>query len=99
VLDVDAYTHQYDFPPADVLLGALADATGDLDAIIGADADELTVWSREPVDLREVAEVVDEAAPAAGAEVRGGRDGTLLFLSGEREAVLEAAIPAIAERL
>lgn len=99
VLDVDAYTHQYDFPPADVLLTALADRAGDLDAVIGADADELVVWSRDPVDLRAVAEAVDEAAPAAGAEVRGGRDGTLVFLSGERDAVLEAAISAVAERL
>jgi len=99
VLDVDAYTHQYNFPPPDVLLSALADRAGDLDAIIGADSDELTVWSQAPVDLRAIAEAVDEAAPAAGAEVRGGRDGTLVFLSGERDAVLEAAIPAIAERL
>jgi RecJ-like exonuclease len=99
VLDVDAYTHQYDFPPADVLLTALADRAGDLDAVIGADADELVVWSRDPVDLRAVAEAVDEAAPTAGVEVRGGRDGTLVFLSGERGAVLEAAISAVAERL
>ncbi|MDZ7702127.1 MAG: S1 RNA-binding domain-containing protein [Halobacteriales archaeon] len=99
VLDVDAYTHQYDFPPADVLLWALAEEAGDLDAVIGADADELVVWSREPVDLRAVAEAVQAAAPAAGAEVRGGRDGTLIFLSGERDAVLEAAISAVAERL
>ncbi len=82
-----------------MLLGALAERAGDLDAVIGADADELTVWSREPVDLRAVADEVDEAAPAAGAEVRGGRDGTLIFLSGEREAVIEAAVPAVAERL
>ena len=98
VLDVDAYTHRYDFPPADVLLAALAERAGDLDAVIGADADELTVWSREPVDLRAVAEAVAEAAPASGAEVQGGRDGSVVFLSGERDAVLEAALSAVAEQ-
>ncbi len=99
VLDVDAYTHRYDFPPADVLLAALADRAGDLDAVVGVDADELTVWSREPVDLRAVADAVSEAAPDAGVETRGGRDGSLVFLSGERDAVLEATIQAVAEQL
>jgi RecJ-like exonuclease len=99
VLDVDAYTHRYDFPPADVLLASLADRAGDLDAVLGVEADELTLWSAAPVDLRAVAETVAETAPDAGVEVRGGRDGSLVFLSGERDAVLEATIQAVADRL
>jgi len=99
VLDVAAFTHRYDFPPADVLLAALADRADDLDAVVGAAVDELTIWSRGTVDRRAVAEAVAEAAPAAGVEVSGGRDGSLIFLSGERDAVLEAAIGAVAEQV
>lgn len=64
-----------------------------------AETDAFDAACREPVDLRAVAAAVEEEAPAAGAEVRGGRDGTLIFLSGERDAVLEAAIQAIAGEL
>jgi len=98
VLDVDAFTHEYEFPPIEVLLAELAGRV-EADAIIGADEDRFLVWSETGIDMREVGERAAEAVPDGGVETRGGRDGRLVFLSGEREAVLEAAIPAVADGL
>ena len=100
VLDTDAFTHRFDFPPARVLLAALAengdgDAEGSLDSIVGVGKDSLLVWSERPVDVRDVATRVREAVPEAGVEARGGHDGEVVFLSGERDAVVDAAIEAL----
>jgi len=98
VLDTDSFTHQYDFPPARVLLAALAaDAEGELGAVLGVGKDRLLVWGERPVDVREVAGKVREAVPEAGVEARGGHDGEIVFLSGERDAVVDATIAALAE--
>ena len=102
VLDTDAFTHRFDFPPARVLLAALAangegDAAGGLDAIVGVGKDSLLVWSERPVDVRDVAERVRETVPDAGVEARGGHDGEVVFLSGERDAVVDAAVAALAD--
>ena len=96
VLDTDAFTHRFEFPPARVLLAALVDeGDGDLDSIVGVGRDRLLVWSDRPVDVRDVAERVREAVPDAGVEARGGHDGELLFLAGERDAVVDAAVAAL----
>jgi len=98
VLDTDAFTHRFEFPPARVLLAALVDeGDGGLDSIVGVGKDRLLVWSDRPVDVRDVAEAVREEVPDAGVEARGGHDGELLFLAGERDAVVDAAVAALAD--
>ena len=98
VLDLDAFTHQYDFPPATILLGELAEGTG-LDAVVGLAEDALYVWSPAVIDMRTVGERTAEAVPDGGVETVAGRDGHLRFLVGRREAVMSAAVDAIAEQL
>ncbi|MFB6173107.1 MAG: OB-fold nucleic acid binding domain-containing protein [Halobacteriales archaeon] len=98
VLDLDAFTHSREFPPGDVLLAELAARDG-VDAVLGVATDELSIRSDEPVDARGVADAVAEVVSDAGVEAHGGRDGRLLFLSGEREAVVSAAVAAVGERL
>ena len=101
VVDLEAYTHRYDFPPGALLLDALhrearADADGPA-AVLGLDEDELHV--RGDVDVRAVGDAVAEALPDAGVHPRGAADGHLDFLLGERDAVLEAAVDEVAVRL
>ncbi|MFB6094982.1 MAG: OB-fold nucleic acid binding domain-containing protein [Halodesulfurarchaeum sp.] len=101
VLDVDAYTHQYDFPPVRILIDQLHRRRDppEPSVTIGFKRDELLVTGSEWVDVRGVGEAVAERLPEAGVTPRGGRDGTIEFLSGERDAVLEAAVEEIAARL
>ncbi len=103
VLDTDAYTHRFDFPPTGLLLDALhREGRDDTDATlvtIGLGEDELRLRATEHVDVRAVGEAVRERVPDAGVRVVGGRDGSLEFLSGERAAVLDAAVAAVAEEL
>ncbi|MFB6296751.1 MAG: OB-fold nucleic acid binding domain-containing protein [Halobacteriales archaeon] len=98
-LDADAFTHRYEFPPIETLLSELADRDGDLTAVLGIEEDRLLVWSEAAVDMREVGMRVADAVPDGGVETRGGRDGHLVFLSGERDAVVEAAIEAVADQV
>lgn len=95
VLDTEAYTHRYDFPPAPVLLTELADRAA-LDAIIGVAEDELVVQSKVSVDMRRVGRSVADAVPDGGVETRGGREGSLVFLSGVRDRVIDAVVDGVA---
>ncbi|WP_435095414.1 OB-fold nucleic acid binding domain-containing protein [Halarchaeum sp. P4] len=99
VLDVDQYTHRYDFPPVALLLDALyrERAEGDY-VLLGADSDELRVRSTGDVDVRAVGETLQEELPEAGVVPRGAQDGRIEFLSGERDAVVDAAVDALAEQ-
>jgi RecJ-like exonuclease len=103
VLDTDAYTHRYDFPPTGLLLDELhRSGRADTDATlvtIGLDEDELHLRSTAPLDVRAVGEGVREREPEAGVRVVGGRDGKLEFLTGERAEVLDAAVAAVAAEL
>ncbi len=101
VLDTDAFTHQYDFPPTELLLDALHRAEragwsdGQAFVTLGIDDDELRIRSTEAIDVRELGDAVAEAVPDAGCRVVGGRDGRLEFLVGERAAVREATLEAL----
>ncbi len=101
VLDTDAFTHRYDFPPTELLLDALHRAEragwseGQAFVTLGIDDDELRIRSTEAIDVRELGEAVAEAVPGAGSRVVGGRDGRLEFLIGERAAVREATLAAL----
>ena len=98
VLDTDKYTHRFDFPPTSLLIDDLhrRHANGDPFATIGIGTDELFVRTSADVSIREVAARAAETAPAADIDTAGLREGKLEFLSGEREAVEDAVIAAVA---
>ncbi|WP_336344156.1 DHH family phosphoesterase [Halalkalicoccus ordinarius] len=100
VLDTDAFTHRFDFPPTALLLDALhRDLRDEHDRLvtIGVDEAELQIRSTEAIDVRELGERVGERVPEAGVVTAGVRRGRLAFLIGERDAVGEAAIEVAAE--
>ncbi|WP_439026731.1 DHH family phosphoesterase [Haloarchaeobius sp. DT45] len=101
VLDADAFTHRFDFPPTELLLDALhreqAAETDEALVTLALGDDDLYLRSTEYVDVREVADEVAEVVPESGLNVVGGRDGHLEYLSGEREDVLNATVSAIAK--
>ncbi|WIV67851.1 DHH family phosphoesterase [Natrialbaceae archaeon AArc-T1-2] len=101
VLDTEAFTHRFDFPPTDLLLDELhrRDREGDRFVTLGLDEDELHVRSTTSVDVRELGETIAETTPDAGVRVVGGHDGYIEFLAGERDAVREAALEALGETL
>jgi RecJ-like exonuclease len=101
VVDVEAFTHRFEFPPRDLLLDALyreaRDGADGPVAVVGVDEGELHL--RAAVDVRDVGGAVAEALPDAGVVPRGAGDGYLDFLIGERESVLETAVDEVATRL
>jgi RecJ-like exonuclease len=101
VLDVDAYTHRFDFPPTTLLLDALhRRERGDgAFATVGIGTDELHVRATDAVDVRAVAAAARERAPEAGIGAAGVREGRVEFLSGARDEVREAVLDAVAEQL
>jgi len=101
VLDTDAYTHRFDFPPTGLLLDEVHRRARDADApvvTLGVADDELRIRSTEHLDVRRIADKVREAVPNAGVSARGGTD-RLVFVTGERERVREATIDAVAAEL
>ncbi|MFC3476887.1 OB-fold nucleic acid binding domain-containing protein [Halobacterium litoreum] len=99
ILDVDKYTHEYDFPPVDLLLDALHRRDDRADVLVGVSGDELRVRSDDAVDVRAVGERVADELPNAGVTPRGARDGRIEFLSGEQDAVVDAVVDAITDQL
>ncbi|WP_114577595.1 DHH family phosphoesterase [Saliphagus sp. LR7] len=101
VLDTDAYTHRFDFPPTGLLLDALSrverEEHGEETVTIGVDEDELHVRSTDPVDVRALGAAIESAVPEGGVRVVGGPDGYVAFLVGEREGVIEAAVAAVGD--
>ncbi|MFW6382771.1 MAG: DHH family phosphoesterase [Haloferacaceae archaeon] len=100
VLDTDAYTHRYEFPPEPLLLDELYRRHREEgSALIGVGKDEAYIRSDADVDVRAVAEAAREHAPAAALDVRGARDGRVEFLAGERDAARDALLDALAGEL
>jgi RecJ-like exonuclease len=100
VLDTEAYTHQYEFPPDRLLLDELHRRhRDDTDAVVGIGTDTAFVRTGSDVDVRAVVERASEDAPAAGLDARGAREGRVEFLSGERQAAREALLSALGESL
>jgi RecJ-like exonuclease len=99
LLDTDGYTHQYDFPPTPLLLDDLhrRRADGEPFATVGVGTDELYVRTTADVSVRDVAERAAEFAPTADIATAGVREGKIEFLSGERDAVEDAVVAAVAE--
>ncbi|WP_248515610.1 OB-fold nucleic acid binding domain-containing protein [Salinarchaeum laminariae] len=101
VLDTDAFTHRFDFPPTALLIDEVhrrerGEAAGAV-VTIGAGEDELLVRSTQPVDVREIAASADDAAP--GIEAVGGADGHLEYLPGDRDAAIEAVVGVLASSI
>ncbi|ESS03225.1 MAG: archaea-specific RecJ-like exonuclease, contains DnaJ-type Zn finger domain protein [uncultured archaeon A07HR67] len=100
VLDTDAYTHRYDFPPTPLLLDDLhrRRANGEAFATVGIGTDELYVRSTGDLSIRDVAARAAEIAPTADVATAGLREGKIEFLSGERGVVEDAVVAAVAEQ-
>ncbi|WP_247009457.1 DHH family phosphoesterase [Halorientalis litorea] len=100
LLDTDAYTHRYEFPPTTLLVDELLRRhRDDVTLVLGLAEDELYVRSTTALDVRAVAEAAAEREPEAGIAAKSARDGAIEFLSGERAAVLDAVLDALAERV
>ena len=95
VLDTEAYTHKYDFPPTRLLLDELSRRL-DSTAIVGLGTDELHIRSTTDLDLDAIVDSVSAAVPNAGVSDPGARQPKLEFLAGERDAVTEAVVEAVA---
>ncbi len=99
VLDTDAFTHRYDFPPTALLCDELFRRTrDDAPILLGVGEDELLVRHAGDLDIDAVAETTAERTPEAGVSVGAAGDERLTFLVGEREAVREAALEAVGEQ-
>ncbi|PSP54405.1 DNA-binding protein [Halobacteriales archaeon QH_7_68_42] len=100
VLDTDAFTHRYEFPPTALLLDELHRRhRAEVDAVVGVSDDELHVRSDAPLDVRDVADRAREWVPNAGITATNARDGKLEYVAGERSAVLDAVVDVIADEL
>jgi len=100
VLDTDAYTHRYEFPPEPLLLDVLYRRHRDeYAALVGLATDEAYVRSDADIDVRSVVEAASEHASGAALDARGARDGRIEFLAGERDAAREALLDALAAEL
>lgn len=103
VLDAHAFTHRFDFPPTTLLLDALhRDRVEETDgpvATLVLDEDLIRFRSTGTLSARDLATDAAEAVPEGGVRARGAVEGHLEFLRGERQAVLEAVVDAVAERL
>jgi RecJ-like exonuclease len=101
VLDTDAYTHRFDFPPTGLLLDELHRRRSEdgTDLTVGIGTDELYLRSDADLDVRGVAGDAAELAAAAGITAASVRDGRIEFLSGRRDAAVDAVVDAAVDRL
>jgi RecJ-like exonuclease len=100
VLDTDAYTHRYEFPPKSLLLDELYRRNRDsATALLGVDRDEAYIRTDTDIDVRGLIEHANTHAPGAGLDARGAREGRIEFLSGERDPAREALLKALSDEL
>ena len=98
VLDTDAFTHRFDFPPKTLLLDELHRSNRDTHSVtLGVGTDELYLRSTADLNIRDVAEAAGEQVPDADLEVADIRAGRIEFLAGEREAAENAVIDVTAD--
>jgi len=100
VLDTDAYTHRYEFPPDPLLLDELYRRhRRECAALVGVATDEAYIRTDADVDVRELVEAARANATDAALDARGARDGRVEFLAGEREAARDALLEALVAEL
>ncbi|QLG62616.1 DHH family phosphoesterase [Halorarum salinum] len=101
VLDADAYAHRYDFPPTPLLADELhrRERGGEDEHVtLVYGTDELFLRATADLDVRAIAAEAAEAVPNAGVTAVGVREGRIEFLSGRRDAVVDAVVDAAAEQ-
>ena len=101
VLDTDAYTHSFDFPPTALLIDALhrRRSADDDHLTVGVGTDELYLRDDRGLDVRGVAADAVERVADAGITAASVRDGRIEFLSGRRDDAVDAVIDAATDRL
>jgi RecJ-like exonuclease len=101
VLDTDAYTHRFDFPPTVLLLDELHRRRSDdgTHLTVGVGTDELYLRTDADLDVRGVAGDAATHVEDAGIVTASVRDGRIEFLSGRREAAVDAVVDAALDRL
>ncbi|WP_313695721.1 DHH family phosphoesterase [Halorarum halobium] len=100
VLDADAYAHRYDFPPTSLLADELhRREREEAPVTLVYGTDELFVRATRDLDVRDVAAAVADEVTDAGVTAVGVREGRIEFLSGRREAVVDAVVDAIAGQI
>jgi len=100
LLDTDSFTHRYDFPPSTILLDELfRQEDEETDGLVGVADDTLYVRADEPVDVHAIADEVAAIAVEAGVRTRSAREQSIRFLSGERDAVIDAALSVVADHV
>ncbi|WP_144900864.1 DHH family phosphoesterase [Halobellus captivus] len=99
VLDADSYSHRFDFPPTSLLADALHRQADDRSVTVVYATDELFVRADADVDVREAAAAADEAVPEGGITAVGIRQNRVEFLSGARDAVVDAVTEAVVDQL
>ncbi|QIB74767.1 S1 RNA-binding domain-containing protein [Halogeometricum borinquense] len=100
VLDADAYTHRFDFPPTSLLVDELhrRNREGDEYVTVATSTDELFVRTTEDVDIRAIAEAARDAVPEGGVTAVAVRDNRIEFLSGARDEVVDAVVTATVDQ-
>jgi len=100
VLDAEAFTHRYEFPPTHLLVEELHRGHRDeVEAVVVVSDDELYVRTDAPLDVRDVADRAREWVPNAGITAASARDGKLEYVVGERAAVLDAVVDVVADEV
>ena len=100
VLDTDAFSHQYEFPPETLLLDELhRNVRDEVDAVVGLATDTLYVRTDADIDLHELVADIDEAVPEGGVTTQSVREGSIRYLAGEQSAVLDATLDILGEDL
>lgn len=98
VLDTDAYTHRFEFPPTGLLLEELH-RREDAAVVVGFGRDSALLRTDLDLDFPALVASADERAPGAGLDLGSVRDGRLDFLAGERDQVQEALLDALGVEL
>ncbi|MFB6068805.1 MAG: DHH family phosphoesterase [Halobacterium sp.] len=99
VLDTDAYTHRFDFPPTGLLVDELHRRNREGDFVtVGLGTDELWLRSTFPMNVRDVAAAAAERVPEADVDTASVREGKLEFLSGVREETADAVVAAAVDQ-
>lgn len=91
LLDADALTHRYAFPPRVVLARSLL-REAEVDTVVVLDTDACYLASEAPIDLERIAEHIETHVPNAAVEALRDR---ITFLAGKRDAVREAVLDAL----